>query len=295
MSRTGFCRMLVTPAVVWLAAVGIGPLLFALWAAVHRYSPDPSVPPEFCGADNLTALLGDPQFRRSLAVTALVAALAVPLELAGGLAVALALHRLGRARGPVLTALLVPAAVAPLVAGIAWWMLFNARFGPVNAVLEAVGLPAVEWTIRMPWALLAIVTAVVWQALPLAIVVLLGGLQSLPPSLVEAARLEGAGSWALFRHVTLPHLRPFLAAAGLLGLIDVARLYEIPWYLTQGGPGHETVLTGIYLYKLAFSYGADTGRASVLSLLLAGALTAVSLLYVRLASDGRRRKGAVHA
>jgi multiple sugar transport system permease protein len=295
MSRAGFHRALTAPAVIWLLAVGAAPLAFALWAAVHRWSPDPSVPPEFCGTDNLRALVGDPQFRRSLAVTALVALGAVPLEIVLGLAVALALQRAGRARGPLLTALLVPAAVAPLVAGIAWWMLFNARFGPVNAVLEYLGLPGPEWTIRMPWAIGAVIVAVVWQGLPLAIVVLLGGIQSVPPSLVEAARLEGAGPGAVFRHVTLPHLKPFLASAALLGLIDVARLYEIPWYLTQGGPGHETVLTGIYLYKLAFSYGADTGRASVLSLLLAAALTVVSLLYVRLASDRRRRKGVAHA
>ncbi|MFN3484179.1 MAG: carbohydrate ABC transporter permease [Planctomycetota bacterium] len=295
MSRRGFFRILTVPAVLWLLAVGVGPLGFALWAAVHRWSPDPSVPPEFCGAENLRALIEDPQFLRSLGVTAWVALGAVPLELALGLAVATALDRAGRARGPLLTALLVPAAVAPLVAGIAWWMLFNARFGPVNAFLEALGLPGVEWTIRMPWALLAVIVAVVWQELPLAIVVLLGGLQSVPPALVEAARLEGAGSWSIFRYITLPHLRPFLTSAAPLGLIDVARLYEIPWYLTQGGPGHETVLTGIYLYKLAFSYGADTGRASVLSLLLAAGLTGVSLLYVRLASDGSRRKGTAHA
>jgi multiple sugar transport system permease protein len=280
---------MVSPAVILLLLVGIGPLVYCLYTALHRYSPDPNVPPEFAGADNLAALVRDPEFGRSLARTALVGAIAVPLELLLGFGLALALHELGRSRGLVTTLLLIPSSLAPIIAGIVWWMLFNTRFGPVNAILGGLfGVEPIEWTVRMPWALVAIVVAVVWQWTPFVALILLGGLQTLPPSVLEAARLEGATRFQMTRRITVPLLRPFFLVAGLLMIIEIARLYEVPWYITQGGPGNETTLAGIYLFKLAFSFGGDYGRASMMSLLLVLGLSAVAAFYVRLVSE---RKG----
>jgi ABC-type sugar transport system permease subunit len=266
-----FARLLATPAVALLAAVGGGPLGFALWTAVRGDAG-------FVGAANLTDLLRDPRFGKSIFTTGLIMAAAVVLELGLGFALALALHRLKR-RGAVLTLLLIPSALAPLIVGVVWWMLFNTRYGAVNALLGA----PIEWTRSMPWALIAVIVAVVWQGTPLVSVLLLGGLGTVPPSLLEAARLDGAGAWASLRHVTLPHLRPFFLAAGLLVLLDVARLYEIPFALTEGGPGDETAVAGLHLFKMAF-VASNFGGASMMALLMTVALGVVATLYVRIVS-----------
>lgn len=287
-----FARLMVAPAVGLLLVVGLGPLLYALFSALHFFSPDPDAPSRFYGAGNLVDLFRDPQFLKSLGLTAVVGAAAVTLELALGFALALALHEIRRFRGVVLSLLLVPSAVAPLIAGIVWWMLFNTRYGAVNALLGGLGIDPVDWTVRMPWALVAIVIAVVWQWTPFVAVILLGGLSTIPPSVREAARMDGAGRWQTLRHVTLPLMRPFFLVAGLLMIIEVTRLYEVPYTITKGGPGNETVLSGIYLFKLAFEFG-DFGRASMMSLFFVLALGVVAALYVRLVSE-RKEAGELY-
>jgi multiple sugar transport system permease protein len=284
-----FGRIMIAPAASLFLAVGTGPLLYALYASLHSFPAEADAAPEWRGAANFTDLAGDPQFLKSVGVTGLVMVLAVTLQLGLGFALALALNRVERLRGLVVSLLLIPSAIAPIVAGIAWWMLFNARTGPVNALLELAGARPVEWTVSMPWALVAIVTALVWQWTPFVAVLLLGGLTTIPPSVLEAARIDGAGPWPLLRHITIPYLRPFFLVSGLLMIIEMVRLYEVPFYLTQGGPGNETVLSGIYLFKLAFNF-RNFGGASAMALLFVVVLSAIASLYVRLVS-GRNSEG----
>jgi multiple sugar transport system permease protein len=286
-TATTFGRVLIAPATALFVAVGTGPLLYAIYASAHSFPSEADAAPEWKGAGNFVDLSRDPQFLKSVGVTGLVLVLAVTAQLALGFVLALALHRVRRGRGLVVSLLLIPSAIAPIVAGIAWWMLFNARTGPVNALLEMAGMTPVEWTITMPWALLTIVTALVWQWTPFVAVILLGGLTTIPPSVLEAARLDGAGRWHTLRHITLPYLRPFFLVAGLLMIIETVRLYEVPFYLTQGGPGNETVLSGIYLFKLAFNF-RNFGGASAMALLFVVVLSAIATLYVRLVSGKGR-------
>ncbi|HEX7900319.1 MAG TPA: sugar ABC transporter permease [Planctomycetota bacterium] len=264
MTSRAFARTLAAPAVALLALVGIGPLLYALWTGFREGS--------------LADLFRDPRFGKSIFTTGLIMAAAVALELSLGFGLALTLHKLKR-RGTILTLILVPSALAPLIVGVVWWMLFNTTYGAVNALLGT----SIDWTRSMPWALVAVIVAVVWQGTPLVAVLLLGGLGTVPPSLLEAARLDGAGPWATLRHVTLPHLRPFFLAAGLLVLLEVARLYEIPFALTEGGPGDETAVAGLHLFKMAF-VASNFGGASLMALLMTLALSVVAALYVRIVS-----------
>jgi multiple sugar transport system permease protein len=284
-----FGRLLIAPATALFLAVGTGPVLYALWASVHGFPAEADAPPVYRGFANYAELPQDPQFVKSIGVTAIVLVLAVSLELGLGFVLALALDRIGRLRGLILSLLLIPTAIAPIIAGIAWWMLFNARTGPINAILELAGLAPVEWTVTMPWALLTIVVALVWQWTPFVAVILLGGLGTIPPSVLEAASLDGATPWRRLCHITLPHLRPFFLVAGLLMILETVRLYEVPFYLTQGGPGNETVLSGIYLFKLAFNF-RNFGGASAMAILFVVALSAIASLYVRLVS-GKTREG----
>jgi multiple sugar transport system permease protein len=282
-----FGRVMIAPATALFLAVGTGPLLYALYASAHAFPAEADAAPEWKGAGNFVDLSRDPQFLKSVGVTGLVLVLALTAQLVLGFILALALHRVRRGRGLIVSLLLIPSAIAPIVAGIVWWMLFNARTGPVNAFLEMAGIAPVEWTVTMPGALITIVTALVWQWTPFVAVILLGGLTTIPPSVLEAARLDGAGRWHTLRHITLPYLRPFFLVAGLLMIIETVRLYEVPFYLTQGGPGNETVLSGIYLFKLAFNF-RNFGGASAMALLFVVVLSAIATLYVRLVSGKGR-------
>jgi len=286
-----FGRLMIAPAAALFITVGTGPLLYALYASVHSFPSEADAAPEYRGLQNFADLARDPQCRAALATTAIVGVAAVSLQLALGLGLALALHQVRRFRGLLVSLLLIPTAIAPIVAGIVWWMLFNTRTGPINAVLELLGVAPVDWTVRTPYALIAIVVALVWQWTSFVAVILLGGLTTIPPSLLEAARLDGAKSWQLLRHVTLPHLRPFFLVAGLLMIIEVVRVYEVPFYITQGGPGNETVLAGIYLFKLAFNF-RNFGGASALALLFVAALSIIASLYVRLVA-GKKTEGRI--
>jgi len=279
--RTAY--LFVGPATVLLLLYALVPLLWTLYYAVHRFSPNPAVPPEFYGIRNFLDLWADPQFRTALLNTLLLGLVAIPAQLVLGFLVALGLSALDRSRwfGFLFAAVMLPIAVAPIVAGIAWWLLFNTRFGAVNGILLRLGAPLIDWTVSMPWAFLTILLAFIWSGTPVAAVLLYSGLTSIPLTLLEAARVDGATGPQLVRAITLPLLKPFFGLSGIFLLTELLRLYELPFYLTQGGPGNSTVVLGIYLFKLAFNF-FDLGRSAALALMYVVLLSIVALLYVRL-------------
>ena len=286
-----FAWMMAAPSVVALIALGIVPLVWMLWTSVHTFSPNPMLPTKFSGLDNLRTLLADRQFLGSIKVTAVVLVVALTLQLLLGFALALALHAIERGRGLVVSLLLIPTAIAPIVAGIAWWMLFNVRFGAINSILlQAFGIEPINWTIEMPTAMISIIVAVVWQWTPFVAVILLGGLTTIPRDILDAAKIDGASSWRTLCYVIIPLMRPFFLVVGLLMIIEIVRLYELPFFITQGGPGNETVVSGVYLFKLAFSF-FDLGRASMMSIFLVVALSLLAALYMRVVADKKMKGG----
>ena len=286
-----FAWMMAAPSVVALIALGIVPLVWMLWTSVHTFSPNPTLPAKFSGLDNLRTLLGDRQFLGSLKVTVIVLFVALAVQLVLGFALALALYSIERGRALVVSLLLIPTAIAPIVAGIAWWMLFNVRFGAINSILlRTFGIAPINWTIEMPTALIAIIVAVVWQWTPFVAVILLGGLTTIPREVLDAVKIDGASPWRTLRYVIIPLMRPFFLVVGLLMIIEIVRLYELPFFITQGGPGNETVVSGIYLFKLAFSF-FDLGRASMMSIFLVIALSLLAALYMRVVADKKMNVG----
>tara|TARA_R110002126_G_scaffold291767_1_gene457186 strand:+ start:2908 stop:3783 length:876 start_codon:yes stop_codon:yes gene_type:complete len=285
-----FAWTMAAPSIIALVALGIVPLVWMLWTAFQAFSPNPTLPPQFVGLDNFDSLVSDPQFLGSLKITAMVLVAALFLQLVFGFALALALYSIETGRALVVSLLLIPTAIAPIVAGIVWWMLFNARFGAINSILlQWFGVDPINWTIEMPTALIAIVIAVVWQWTPFVAIILLGGLTTIPRDVLDAARIDGAPARRVLRYIILPMMRPFFLVVGLLMIIEIVRLYELPFFITQGGPGNETVVAGVYLFKLAFSF-FDLGRASMMSVFLVISLSVVAALYMRLVAD---RKASV--
>ncbi len=281
-----FAWILATPALLGLVGISLVPMIFMVRSAFQTFSPNPRVPPRWAGLDNLWGLLADPQFVQSITTTATVLVACVVLQMTLGFALAWALFHIRRGRAFLISLILIPTAIAPIIAGIVWWMLFNTQYGAINALIGKLGIDPVQWTITMPYALMAVIVATVWQSVPFVAIILLGGLTTIPPEILDAAKVDGASRARELRYIVFPLLRPFFGVAVLFMLIDLLRLFEMPQYLTTGGPGNDTVVMGMYLFKLGFTF-FDLGRASMMSLLYVVLLSVVAGLFVRLMRSRR--------
>jgi ABC-type sugar transport system permease subunit len=279
------------PAIAVMAAVALGPLVWAFWESLHLH--DLRMPwrgRPFVGAGNYAELIGDPRFLAALAHTALFAAGSVALELVLGLALALGLQGAFRGRALARTAALLPWALPTVVAGLVWRFLFEGETGAVNRALTALGASeAPVWFADALLAWVPIVLADVWKTTPFVALILLAALQGIDPALYEAARVDGAGAWQRFRHVTLPLLRPAILVVLVFRTLDALRVFDLIWVLTGGGPGTATEPLALYAFHallgdLRFGFGS---ALSVVAFALALALAA---LYVRLL--GRDLAGA---
>jgi multiple sugar transport system permease protein len=206
----------------------------------------------------------------------------VTLELVIGLVLALALNRAYRGRGLVRAAVLVPWAIPTVVAALLWRFMFDSQAGIANAVLMDVGLmdePFV-WFIHTTAAWVPIILADVWKMTPFVALLLLAGLQNIDASLYEAARIDGAGPWDQFRHVTLPLLKPAILVALIFRTLDAFRVFDLIFVLTGGGPGTATEPIALYtftalLQNLRFGYG------SALSVVIFLVTFALAIFYIR--------------
>jgi multiple sugar transport system permease protein len=245
--------LMVLPAVVLILALSVYPLLFSAWVAFVNY--DFEIPGHaFVGLGNFAQAVGDPIARSSLLNTAVLAAADVAVELLLGLALALAMAPQFRGRGAVMSVLIVPLFISPVIVGQLWSLLLQRPFGPTDYVL---GLllgreVTISWLTEFPWNMVAIVVADVWQWTPFVFVILLAGLTTISPQLYEAAALDGAGAWQAFRHITLPQLLPSILLALTFRLLDATKLFDVIYVMTGGGPGSSTYTASFYLYQVGF-------------------------------------------
>lgn len=264
---------LLAPALLLLAGFTCGPMLAALWQALHTKAP--GLPAAFTGADQLRALTEDPVFRQALRNNALYAAVTVPLSV--GLALAMALWVQGRfaGRGLLRLAFFTPT-VLPMVAAANLWLIFYAPdIGLLNRALAWAGLHGPNWLGDAGTALWALMAVTVWKEAGFFMVFYLAALQSLSPELMDAARLEAPSPWTRLRRVTLPLLAPTTLFVGVNALINAVKLVDHLFVLTRGGPNNASTLLLYYLYEIAFKF-QDLNYAAALTLVLLVLLGAVS-------------------
>jgi multiple sugar transport system permease protein len=274
-----FPYALLAPALLLLAALTVYPFFYILHTSVHRLTPAGET---FVGAQNFLRLLVDPFFYRAAVQTLVFTASALTLEFALGLALALLLDSQIRGRALWRALLLLPMILPPVVAGVTWRLIYNPGFGPLNGALRLVGVDTrrLTWLADPKFALASVVLVDVWEWTPFVFLILLAGLQAIPEEPYEAARIDGSSPWQTFRHVTLPLLLPALLVALLLRTMDLVRLFDSVFILTQGGPGFATETLSLYIYKTAFRF-YDFGYAAAASLALLGVTAALSRLYIR--------------
>jgi sorbitol/mannitol transport system permease protein len=254
-------RAPLLPALIFVIAMTQLPFVatvvisFMNWNA---YYPDER---GFAGFDNYVSTFTDTNARSAVIVTIVLTTSVVLLSLLLGLGIALLLDRKFRGRSAVRTMMITPFLIVPVAAALLWkHALYNPEYGLFNGILTWIfgeGAPQPDWISDNP--LLAIIVAIVWQWTPFMMLILLAGLQSRPLDVIEAARIDGANTWQIFTHMTLPHLRQYIELAGLLGAIYVVQNFDHVFTITSGGLG--TANLPYYIYQ-TFYTAQDYGRAS---------------------------------
>ncbi len=268
--------ILLLPALVLFAILTLYPLGrgLALSLFITDYGFEGA---RFVGLDNFVDLLSDRFFLGAVWNTVVFTVLATVSEVLLGLMLALLINRKFPGRRVVIPLLIMPFMLSTMVVTAIWRAWFHYDFGFLNNLLAAVALPPVEWLFDPDLAMLSLVLVDLWQTAPLTFLILLAGLQSIPPEIYEAARLDRATPWQIFRYVTLPLITPHLALAALLRSIDSFKIFDKVYALTGGGPGNATETLSMYVYRLGFRF-FDIGFASaaaVVMIVVAGALAAI--------------------
>lgn len=270
----------LAPATLLLAAVFLYPVAITLADSVSHVSALSGR--EGLGTlDNWRSILSNEVFVRGvLPRTALWTVGVVGITLAASLPSALLLNRPFRGRKWARTAVLLPWAVPLPISAIVWRFILDGQIGTLNAALARLGVEGPVWLARAGTAMPMVILVGVWVSIPFTVVTLLAGLQGISAEVAEAAALDGAVGWRLFRHVTLPLLRPVLNVSLVLNTIYVFNSFPIIWVLTQGGPAGSTDILITYLYKTAFRFSrfGDAQAMGVVSFL---ALLGFSWLYLR--------------
>ena len=271
--------LLVAPALVVLLALSIYPLLYSITISLQQETAAGVV----WTLSNFKRLGSDNFFRAAMVHTFVYAAAALTFEFLFGLGLALLLNQQLRGRGLFRAGLLVPMMLPTVVVGVVWRLLLNPNFGAINGTLKQVGVntESLTWTASPRLALVAVIAVDVWQWTPFVFLVLLAGLQAIPQEPFEAALIDGSSRWQTFRHVTLPLLKPAILIVLLLRTMDLLRVFDQIFILTEGGPGFATETISLYIYRAAFRF-SDFGYAAAMSFVLLALTNLISVAYLKL-------------
>jgi len=273
-----FALALITPALVVLLSLSIYPLIYSITISLQTETADGIK----WGVSNFTRLISDAFFLTAMAHTFIYAVVALVFEFLIGLSLALLLNSQIRGRTLFRAALLVPMMLPTVVVGVVWRLMLNPNFGAINGTLKEVGVNTepLTWTASPKLALLSVIAVDVWQWTPFVFLVLLAGLQAIPQEPYEAALIDGSSRWQTFRYVTLPLLKPAILIALLLRTMDLLRIFDQIFILTEGGPGFATETISLYIYRTAFRF-FDFGYAAAMSFVLLALTNVISTIYIR--------------
>ena len=274
MGERRFALALFLPALLLLLATTTLPLVYLVWASLQRI--DLSMPwlTGFAGLENYAKLGGDARFWHSLGLTFIYTGATVVLQVAVGLGLALLVMQVKRGQALLRVAAILPIVLAPVVAGLFWRSLVLAPdFGVMDFLTRALGLGSFNWLGDPQLALVSVIAIHTWQWTPFAFLVLLASLAALPPDIYEAARLDRAGPWQRFRHITLPMLRPAIVIVVILRMVTALSAFAAIFAATGGGPGSATEILNLYAYRLSFTELSVGYGAAVATVLLFLTLT----------------------
>lgn len=269
--------LFVAPAILTTIAVILFPWLYTVYMSLHEWKVGSDR--RWVGLQNYINLLSDSRFIDSVWRTFLFTALAVIFPVVLGVAAALIFHQEFPFRGVFRVVFMMPMIATPVAIALVWTMMYHPQLGVLNYLLSRVGLPAQLWIYSPDTVIPALVIVETWQWTPLVMIIVLGGLASLPVEPVESALIDGANTYQIFRHITLPLVMPFIMVAIVLRMIDALKSFDIIFAMTQGGPGTASETINIYLYLQAFSF-FRIGHASAVVVVFFAIIVACSLVML---------------
>jgi len=277
--------VLLAPALLFVGAMALFPLGYSLILSFREWKlAKSSTAGDFVGLSNYTNLLtDDSDFFEAIRVTGIFIAADVLITVAVALAGALLLHRAGRLNSLARTLLILPFVMSPALIGISFRFFLNAEYGVLAHVVGWL-VPAMKdtvWLADSTLSMAAVVASDVWHWAPYMTLVMLGGLASIPGETQEAARIDGASSWAVFRDITWPQLLPVVSVILVLKTVFALKAFDTIYTLTNGGPGNSTKTLAYFVYEQGFNY-YDMGYAAASAYLLTAVLLVMAGFYLRL-------------
>src|ERR1700704_1177202 len=270
----------VVPALIVVLAVIVFPWLFTIWMSLNEWKV--GAPTTFVGLFNYLRLPNDPRFVEAVGHTLVYTALSVILPLIFGTFAAVVFHQRFPLRGLLRGLFIMPMMATPVAIALVWTMIFNPQLGVLNYLLSLVGIPPQLWVFHPATVIPSLVLVETWQWTPLVMLIVLGGLASIPVEPYESALIDGATRWQIFRYISLPLIMPFLFIASMIRMIDAVKSFDIIFAITQGGPGSASETINLYLYSVAFVY-YDVGYASAIVVVFFALIVALAaaLLHLR--------------
>ena len=280
--RGGYARryaIFALPAALVVAVVIIFPWLFTVFMSVHDWQPSGAI--DYVGWANFRHLLSDPNFGWAVLRTLYFSVIAVGAPLVLGVYAALCFHKRFPLRGLARTVFILPMMATPVAVALVFAMMFHPQLGVLNYLLTSIGLPPFTWVYSEKTVIPTLAMVETWQWTPLIMLIVLGGLASLPTDPYEAALLDGANPWQVFRHITWPLLRPFVIVAVVIRTIDALKSFDVIYVISQGGPGSASTTINIFLYNEAFAY-YHLGYGSAVVIVFFALIVAITLVLLML-------------
>jgi len=289
LSNRAIVNLFIWPALLLLIAMNVFPLFYSLYLGFTDYSAITRPQPVWVGFQNFSKVLNDEQMWKYFATTGRFALLSVGLQTLVGFGLAMLVNEKFKGSGLLTTLILIPMMISPVVVGLFWKLMYNPTFGFFNYLIGFSNpSTAPDWlasrfagTPVPGMALWAVVIVDVWMWSPFVMLLVLSGLKAIPDYLYEAAAIDRASSWFQFWRITLPQVTPLLLIAVLFRTIEAFKAFDLIMGMTGGGPGDQTELISVNLYRQAFLGQWRTGRASALAYIILIIIIAISNLYIR--------------
>lgn len=289
LSDVAIINLFIWPTLLLLILVNVFPLFYSLYLSFTNYSAIANKEPIWIGLDNFVRILNDKQLWQYFATSGRYVLFSVGLQMIVGFALAMLVRTKFRGSGLVTTLILIPMMLSPVVVGLFWKLMYNPSYGYFNFLLgfsdpqNAPDMIASRFANQpVPGlALFAVVLVDVWMWAPFVMLLVLSGLNAIPDYLYEAAAIDRASSWFQFWRITLPQVAPLLLIAVLFRTIEAIKSFDLVMGMTGGGPGDQTELIAVDLYRIAFLGQFRTGYSSALAYIVLIIIIAISNLYIR--------------
>lgn len=278
-SKRRFQAAMLAPVIVLLIGLTVFPFIYTVTNSFTDYYYLAAESKQFVGLSNYIKVLNDDLFQRAVWNTVKFMLLAVSIETVLGLGIALLVESMKRGLRLLRVTLLLPSLLPPVTVALVWQMMLSNHNGIINHMLSIFGMGPFNFLMDIGLAFNAILLIDIWQWTPFAFLLLYAALQAIPRSQYEAARVDGAGGWKIFAHITLPHLWPGLLLVVLLRTIDTFRLFDKVNILTGGGPANSTTTVTQYIYRHGV-YNLQFGYSAAASIIMVLLVLAFSIAYI---------------